>query len=253
MKYIASVSGGKDSIATVILAHINNEPLDEIIFSEVMFDENISGELPEHIDFIKNKCFPIFESWGYKTKILHSNETYLSCFYKINQGKKCPKRKGKYYGFPMSGKCIINCAVKIKPIKEYLKRQNEQFVQYIGIAIDEPIRLERMKNKGNISLLEKYGYTEQMAYDLCEEYGLLSPAYSFTNRGGCWFCPNARMPELRHLRKNHPNLWNKLLELEEVPNTIGYQWNMLNKTSIHDIEESIQFEEAQMTIFDFID
>ena len=31
-----------------------------------MFDENISGELPEHIDFIKNRAIPVFESWGYE-------------------------------------------------------------------------------------------------------------------------------------------------------------------------------------------
>lgn len=62
MKYIASCSGGKDSIATIILAHEHKEPLDLIIFSEVMFDDKISGELPEHIDFIKNKAFPLFES-----------------------------------------------------------------------------------------------------------------------------------------------------------------------------------------------
>lgn len=47
MRYIASWSGGKDSTASIILAHEHNEPLDLIIFSEVMFDENISGELPE--------------------------------------------------------------------------------------------------------------------------------------------------------------------------------------------------------------
>lgn len=44
MKYIASFSGGKDSAATIILAHLQNEPLDEIIFSKVMFDENTSGD-----------------------------------------------------------------------------------------------------------------------------------------------------------------------------------------------------------------
>lgn len=184
MKYVACVSGGKDSVATVILAHLNDEPLDEIIFSEVIFDKNISGELPEHIDFIKNKCFPIFESWGYKTKILHSDETYMDCFYKVNQGKKHPERKGMYYGFPMSGRCVVNRAVKIKPIKEYLKSQGGEFVQYVGIATDEPKRLERLNGTNKVSLLEKYGYTEQMAYDLCEEYGLLSPTYSFARRGG---------------------------------------------------------------------
>ena len=69
MKYIANFSGGKDSTATIILAHEHHEPLDEIIFSEVMYNEEISGELPEHIDFIRNVAFPLFESWGYKTRI----------------------------------------------------------------------------------------------------------------------------------------------------------------------------------------
>ena len=62
MKYIASWSGRKDNTAQIILAHENNEPLDLIIFSEVMFNEEISGELPEHIDFIKNKCIPLFKT-----------------------------------------------------------------------------------------------------------------------------------------------------------------------------------------------
>lgn len=52
MKYIASWSGGKDSTASIILAHENGEPLDMIIFAEVMFNESISGELPEHIEFV---------------------------------------------------------------------------------------------------------------------------------------------------------------------------------------------------------
>lgn len=83
MKYIASFSGGKDSAATIILAHENNEPLDEVIFSEVMYSETVSGELPEHIEFVKNVAFPLFESWGYRTKILHSNKTYLDCLFRL--------------------------------------------------------------------------------------------------------------------------------------------------------------------------
>lgn len=80
MKYIASWSGGKDSTASIILAHEHNEPLDLIIFSEVMFDENTSGELPEHIDFIKNKAIPKFEEWGYEVKILHSQKNLFRLF-----------------------------------------------------------------------------------------------------------------------------------------------------------------------------
>lgn len=60
MKHIASFSGGKDSAATIILAHEHGDPLDQIIFAEVMFDQEISGELPEHIDFIKKQVYSAF-------------------------------------------------------------------------------------------------------------------------------------------------------------------------------------------------
>ena len=217
MKYIASWSGGKDSTASIILAHEHNEPLDLIVFSEVMFDENISGELPEHIDFIKNKAIPVFESWGYEVKILHATLNYMDIFMREpTRGKHFGT--GKKTGFPMSGKCQINKSVKVLPIKNFLKSIEKPFTQYIGIAIDEPVRMERIVNSGNkVSLLEKYGCTELMAFDLCNKYDLLSPIYEFTNRGGCWFCPNMRYAQLKHLRTYHRDLWDKLLELENEP------------------------------------
>ena len=253
MKYIASWSGGKDSTASIILAHEHNEPLDLIIFSEVMFDENISGELPEHIDFIKNKAIPIFESWGYEVKILHAKLNYMDIFMREpTKGRNFGT--GKKTGFPMSGKCQINKSVKVFPIKRFLNSIGEDFTQYIGIAVDEPARMERVAKAGNqVSLLEKYGYTEQMALDLCKKYDLLSPIYEFAPRGGCWFCPNARYAELKHLRTHHPDLWNKLLELENEPDLIGNMWNTLTKTRIHDWEERFYWEERQMNIFDFMD
>lgn len=253
MKYIASWSGGKDSTASIILAHENNEPLDLIIFSEVMFDENISGELPEHIDFIKNKAIPVFESWGYEVKILHAKLNYMDIFMrKPTRGKHFGT--GKITGFPMSNKCQINRSVKVQPIKDFPKTVGEEFTQYIGIAIDEPVRMKRVANAGNqVSLLEKYEYTEQMAFGLCKKYDLLSPIYEFAPRGGCWFCPNAKYAELKHLRTNYRNLWDKLLELENEPNLIGNMWNTRTKTKIHDWEERFYWEKRQMNIFDFME
>lgn len=253
MKYISNWSGGKDSTASIILAHEHNEPLDLIIFSEVMFDKNISGELPEHIDFIKNKCIPLFESWGYKTKILHADLTYMDIFLREPTRRK-RFGSGLKTGFPMSGRCQINKSVKVLPIKKFLKNFGEEFTQYIGIAVDEPIRLDRVvKSANQISLLQKYGYTEQMAFDLCKKYDLLSPIYGFSPRGGCWFCPNAKDCELRHLRNNHKELWSKLLDLEETPNLIGNIWNTLTQTSIHDKEEQFVWEDRQITVYDIDD
>lgn len=70
--------------------------------------------------------------------------------------------------------------------------------------------------------------------------------------GGCWFCPNARYFELKHLRTFHRDLWDKLLNLEKEPNIVGKIWNTLIKRSMADNEEMFFWEEAQMDIFDFL-
>lgn len=237
MEYIANFSGGKDSTATIILAHEQNEPLDEIVFSEVMYNETISGELPEHIDFIKNIAFPLFQNWGYKTRVLRTKTTYIDLFYHTLKRSRYPERIGKKAGFPMAGKCSVNRDCKVKAIKEYIASKGQTEIrQYIGIAVDEPTRLKRLNEK-QISLLAKYNYTEEMAKEKAREYGLLSPCYDYSTRGGCWFCPNASIRELKHLRSNHKNLWDELLRLEEIPDIVGDVWNTRNRVSIHEIEK----------------
>lgn len=80
MKHIASCSFGKDSLASVLLAIEHNEPLDEVAYCEVMFDNEISGEIPEHQEFIYNKAIPILERNGIQTKVLRSDWTYMDSF-----------------------------------------------------------------------------------------------------------------------------------------------------------------------------
>lgn len=245
---ILSYSGGKDSTASVILAHLHNEPIDEIIFVEVMFDRHLSGEYPEMIDFIKNVAFPMFNTWGFKTTILHSDLTYLDCFYHEVTNSKIKERNGKISGFPMAGACVIQHQCKLKALSMYYSSLNDKEVlEYVGIAIDEPNR--RLK-AGKESLLRKYGLTERDAYELCKEYGLISPMYTKgISRCGCFFCPNATLNELRYLRNNHYDLWSYLLELENVPGKLGYIFNTLNSTSIHEYERYFcELEDNQLTI-----
>ncbi len=82
MQYFHSWSGGKDSTASIILDHIHGLPSSKIIFSEVMFDRKrgISGELPEHIRFVRDQAKPLFESWGYEVEMIHAEKDYLDCF-----------------------------------------------------------------------------------------------------------------------------------------------------------------------------
>ena len=209
LKYIASCSFGKDSLAQIIIAKYFNEPLDEVMYCEVMFTDDISGEFPEHRDFIYNIAIPkLKSSFGLKTVVLRSKQTMWNDFHTPRVLR----------GFPIPGLCTINRDCKLAPIKRYLKEQTEEFIQYIGIAADEPKRLARLDGN-KISLLAKYGIKEKEAYDICKAAGLLSPIYEFTNRNGCFFCPNASVNELRHLYSNHPRLWGMLRELQDTPNT----------------------------------
>lgn len=213
MKYIASCSGGKDSVAQLILCKEHNEPLDEVVYCEVMFSDEISGEIPEHRDFIYQKVKPFVEDvLQVPFVILRSKKTYLDCFsHIICRGEN----KGKTSGFAIPNMCVINRDCKIPPIKKYWKAMGDDVTQYVGIAADEPERLERLRGTNQISLLEKYRYSEQAATKLCVAHGLYSPTYNFADRNGCWFCPNCKDDEWAHLIFKHGELFDRLIELEK--------------------------------------
>ena len=80
--YIASCSFGKDSIATILLALENGEPLDRVVFAEVMFDHSrgISGELPEHIEWVYSTAIPKLESMGVKVDVVRAERDYVYFF-----------------------------------------------------------------------------------------------------------------------------------------------------------------------------
>ena len=171
MKHIASCSFGKDSLATLLLAMEHGEPLDEAVYCEVMFDKTISGEVPEHRDFIYNTAIPRLEGMGMRVKVLRSEKTYVDLFTgKVTRGPK----KGMLRSFPICGKCAVQRDCKIHPIRQYQKSLPADTVQYIGIAKDELQRLARLGGN-QVSLLEKYGYTEDDAKQLCKQAGASWP------------------------------------------------------------------------------
>ena len=88
-------------------------------------------------------------------------------------------------------------------------------VWYLGIASDEPERLKRLDGVTKVSPLDAIGWTEADARTWCEENGLLSPIYTTATRGGCWFCHNQGIDQLRLLRKNYPDLWALLLKWDK--------------------------------------
>lgn len=248
-KHILCISGGKDSMATAILALEHGEPLDMAVYCEVMFDKNISGEVPEHRDFVYNRMIPYLEGNGVPVHVVRGEKTYLDCFYHVIRKSKTPEHNGLYRAFPLGGMCTINRDCKMGPMNKFFAANKLQKAeQYVGIAIDEPERLARLDGVRKISLLAKYGYTEAMAAALCKERNLYSPAYEFSVRNGCWFCPNCRMSEFAEFKWRHPDLWQRLLNLGKVENLVsyGFRYGM----TIEEVDREISMQAAQMRLWD---
>ncbi len=243
--HIASCSFGKDSIATILLALENNEPLDRVVFAEVMFDHErgISGEIPEHIEWVYNTAIPKLEQMGVKVDVVKSKKDYCHiCRTTIQKGKN----KGKRYGVQNSFPCFANSELKIAPIRAYYKQfKGYDVVKYIGIALDEPQRLERLSGN-KVSLLQKYGYTEDMAKQKCIEYGLLSPIYAKGSRGGCWFCYNANLSRYKYIKDEYPIYWKALEKLYYETESISFKYGQ----TLEFINERIDAINAQGTLFD---
>ncbi len=131
-KYVASCSFGKDSIAALLLAVKYDEPLDEAVYCEVMFDKDISGEVPEHRDFIYDTAIPALERLGVKVVVLRSEQTYVGLFTgRVTRGPK----KGLVRSFPLCGKCAVQRDCKVRPIERYKKTLPPGTVQYLGYVL----------------------------------------------------------------------------------------------------------------------
>lgn len=89
-------------------------------------------------------------------------------------------------------------------------RREYRILHYVGIAADEQERI-----RGECYPLAGWGITEAEALQICYSQGFdWEGLYEIYHRCSCWCCPFQRIGELRKLRQYHPQLWEKLLELD---------------------------------------
>lgn len=186
-KYKICCSGGKDSVASVILWYIYHKDLinqTEVVFYEPMFNETVSGLLDKQYAHIYNKVIPWCNLHGLKATVLKSKHTYVEMFTHIITRSKHVERNGKMSGGLISGLCKMT-----SDKQNILNMYNKDATSIVGIAYDEPKRYARLSEK-QYSILWEHQITESIAKDICKSWGLLSPHYECNSRDGCWFCPN---------------------------------------------------------------
>lgn len=179
-------------------------PLDRIVHAEVWATDAIPADLPPMVEF-KAKADRIIKArWGIEVEHVRANRCYQDVFYTYAKGEN-KSRAGKIYGWPYQRGPWCNSRLKQAALAE------SRGIQYLGIAVDEPNRFHNLSDAKRSPLVEA-GWTEADCRKWCEENDLLSPIYTTATRGGCWFCHNQGVGQLRLLRKNYPDLWALMLK-----------------------------------------
>lgn len=243
---IVGLSGGKDSMATCILLHQLDIPF-RTVTAEVWWKEGITGENPYHYEWFHEKAIPKLQSWGVQCDLIRSETTaYGFMTTPIKASKKHPEYQGLLRGFPLCGRCGVQRDCKTRPIEKYYKRQTNPYNLITGIASDEETRAYSNAAAGRISILDMLGIAEAETFSICKKESLLSPTYTFSNRGGCWFCPNQKIQEFELLYREFPELWEKLMTVQRMPGKVKENFNRTQ--TLYDIEAEIK-RGVQMKIF----
>lgn len=244
-KHILSLSYGKDSIACLFAIEQLGLPLDGIVHAEVWATDDIPADLPEMVEFKKKADKIIKDRWGIEVEHIYAmkhgeKNTYEKEFYSVpDRADNNKSFQGTYLGFPFTKGSWCNDRLKLNPMSEQKKNG---IIHYLGIASDEPERIERQKGKNVILPLVEIGWDEAYCRKICEENDLLSPIYTSTSRGGCWFCHKQPIEQLRLLRKNHPELWDLLLKWD-LDSPVSFR---SDGHTVHDLDKRFYFEDKKL-------
>lgn len=234
MKRIVSFSGGKDSTAMLLRMIEKNMEIDEIVFCDTGVE---FPEMYQHIEKVE-------EYINRAITVLKSEYTfeYLMFEYKKKKGKNKGKRG---YGWP---------DFRVRWCTDFLKRriwlkhtrQYEEAIEYHGIALDEKERAEKNDDGRAIEYpLIDWNMTEDDALKYCYERGFnWGGLYEKVERVSCYLCPLQRLTELRVIYKEHPELWQKMKELDHR-NIKQFKRKFRKDYSIQELEEKFTLEDRQ--------
>lgn len=228
--HVVSLSGGKDSTAMLLMMVERGMRVDEIMFADTGMD---FPEMEKHIEKVEEVVgIPI-------TRIKHPRGfEYLMFDHLISKGKREGERG---YGWARPNARWCTSKLKTELIAKHFSdlRKTRNVIQYVGIAADETRRCRDERYP-----LVEWGVTEADALRYCYEKGFdWGGLYGMFNRVSCWCCPLQSLSELRTLRKNFPDLWARLLEMDARSfNTFRID------CSAEQLEQRFAYEDKQLVI-----
>ena len=107
MRYVASLSYGKDSLAMLEAIYRLGYPLDEIVHAEIWATDTISANLPPVVEFKRHADRIIKDRYGLEVRHVYatnddgSKRTFEQMFYRVPPRRKNKAYEGCYLGWPM--------------------------------------------------------------------------------------------------------------------------------------------------------
>lgn len=237
-QHVLSLSYGKDSLACLGAIEELGWPLDRIVHAEVWATDTIPADLPPMVEFKAKADKIILDRWGIEVEHVSAKCTFEQGFYyKRGRTGRTSNFFGDRYGWPMQrGQW---CLQQLKrPVFNHI---DKEAIWYIGIAADEPNRFGSLSETKKSPLVEA-GWDEAYCRQWCEENDLLSPIYTTAARGGCWFCHNQGVNQLRLLRRNYPDLWALMLKWD-ADSPVSFK---ADGHTVHDFDRRFQAEDENL-------
>lgn len=229
LKYYASVSFGKDSLAMLLYILENGLPLDEVVFYD-------TGMEFETIYEIRDKVKKLLQEYGIKYTELHPQRAFeYDMLHRIKTKRDGSKVSGDGW---CGGACRWGTFAKLNALNRYIGNNHT----YVGIAADEKSRLEYLESHKSSPIADA-GMTEADCLTYCHERGFFwnecgVELYGILDRVSCWCCRNKNMKELRNIYWNLPKYWKRLRELQmQIREPIKGKYG-----SVFDLEKRFEFE-----------
>lgn len=191
--YVLSLGAGVNSTALMIWLIQKQKKLDEVVFADT------GGEVPETYETLaKAESYLGRHDIPFRI-VTTTNGTLFDCCWRR---KVIPSQIWRW----------STRDFKIRPIYKYYEALGVHVYQYVGIAYDE---LHRMKDSMVPFVTNLYPLVDQrFTREDCAKI-IRRARFPMPVRSGCYFCPFNSTERWTWLRLNHPNLFDRAMELEE--------------------------------------
>ena len=214
MKYVASCSCGKDSLAMVLTLIEKQYPLDYVLF------------------FDAGKEFKsIYRNWEKLTEILKANniqyqrlQPVKSFDYLFSEHEVKTRTGENKNGYSWCGGCTRwMTTIKVNTINSFYDLfLGETIVEYVGIARDEADRVAFKRSDRTVKVypLILWGMSENDCLVKCYKSGFNwkedndVDLYDVLDRVSCFCCGNKNLKELKAIYQYLPEYWNKLKQMQ---------------------------------------